>query len=288
MEYPVIRIAASQLDFFEFDAGYGPAIYEVQWNGIQFEFLIHWKKEWSGAVVFGNGAVDRKESTLPVFQRNSWNPQIHATTIYYTDPTMRMTDTAGLLWCYGNNDDWYLERIARLLVKILDRLEISLSKTLFFGSSMGGFTSIALATLLGGRAMAINPQLIVPNFVPWCVQRMKEVCLREGEELIPERVDVAKLARREGWLPRLHLILNRASEEDWNAQFYPFCEELRKLEGIEANLTVHTYYHQGGHGGQPPMEQCIQSIHEEMVKFTPPPFGSAFFAKYSPVRRKAA
>ena len=163
MEYPVVKVAFSELSGIDYEK-INPAIYEISWDGILLEFFVNVKKELKKAVVFGTGDIDRTKKSIPEFQRISWTNRIAATTIYYSDPTLHLTDTDGLMWCYGRRDDWYIERIAIVLLKILDTLSIDISATLFYGSSGGGFTSICLATLLGGRATVINPQLILTHF----------------------------------------------------------------------------------------------------------------------------
>ena len=68
----------------------------------------------------------------------------------------------------ATNDRWYLEQIAVLLGRILEKLDIPISNTLFYGSSAGGYMSMCLAAMLRSRVTVINPQFIVENSAPPC------------------------------------------------------------------------------------------------------------------------
>ena len=132
------------------------------------------------------------------------------------------------------------------------------------GSSGGGFTAIALAILLRGRAFAINPQLICTNFWPRIVKKMKDTCLRAGEKLIEERLDVAKLADKEGFTPSVYLMINTASERDLRTQLQPFVEEMHKLSLPIRKIKLNKYFCEGGHSAMPDKQKCLQVIHEEL------------------------
>lgn len=169
-----------------------------------------------------------------------------------------------MFWGYGKNECWYLERVGSLLLKILEKLSISIEDTLFAGSSGGGFTTIALAILLRSKAFTINPQLICTNFWPRIVQVMKNTCLQAGEELIEERVDIAKLAKKKVYLPRIDLMINTNSYRDVKTQLHPFLEELKQLKIPSGNVKLSEYFHGGGHSGMPDKEDCIRMTHKNL------------------------
>ena len=280
MEYPVVKINISELDKTDFQKT-NPAVYAISWDDIQLEFLVNRKLGNAKAVIFGTGHFDRSIwGEIPYFARHSWANKLDATCIYYADPSIHLTPALSLLWCYGRNDDWYLERIAVALLKILNRLGIRVSDTLFYGSSGGGFTAIALATLLGSRATAINPQLLLENYNPNHMEAFKRVCLREGEELIPERTDVVKLFQREGYCPRLRLMENTASRQDMTAQFLPFLQEVGAAGLGMGFLRFTGYFHEGGHNGMPSTPECLEGIRADLNEnFTPPKDGTSFLRR---------
>lgn len=267
MNYPMVSIEEKDLEGINFKTE--PRIYNIFWDGIRFPFLISRKENINRAVVIGTGHYDRKKyKDEVVFNRHSWANDIRATCIYYADPTIDLSKDDCLFWGYGRNEDWYLERVGRLLMRILGRMSIRIEDTLFFGSSGGGFTAIALATILRGRAFAINPQLICTNFWPRIVQVMKDTCLRDGEQIIEERLDIAKLAKKAGYMPYVYLMINSDSERDFNTQLQPFLRELRDYNLPIERVKICEYYHNGGHSAMPDKKECIYRIHDELDAWT--------------------
>lgn len=197
MVYPVVKIKREDIinkNFITLNS----AIYEIEDKEVKYEFLINYKSNLNSAVIFGTGDINRETKPLPCFDRHSWSSDINATCIFYADPTLYKTIETGLCWCYGTNDNWYLKNIADYLELMLNALEIPINNTLFFGSSGGGFTAMALATLLHGRATVINPQFIIENFWERKVNLMKQVCLHNKETLIDYRVSIVKLINKMG------------------------------------------------------------------------------------------
>ena len=168
--YPTKSLTYEQLEGERFLSPNG-MIYDILWNGVHFAFFIRNHPGNSNAVIFGSGALGRHRK--PHFDRISWGTEIAATTVYYFDPTLYLAEI-GVGWGYGTNDRWYLEEIAVLLKKILDKLNIPASNTLFYGPSAGGFMSMGLAAMLRSRATVINPQFTVENFIPEPVAQMKQ------------------------------------------------------------------------------------------------------------------
>ena len=128
--------------------------------------------------------------------------------------------------------------------------------------------SICLAALLGGSAFALNPQLFLENYLADPVQRFKATCLKEGETLYAERVDVIALFQREHYVPRLHLLENIYSKHDIFQHLMPFLEAFH-LHGEELypqadHCKILFYHSPAGHGGFPPTADCVRSIHEAL------------------------
>ena len=256
------------------------AVYDIVWNGVHFEFFIHYKPESTRAVILGTGDVGGTK-LRPSFDRISWAKELPGTAIYYFDPTVYLGEsTVG--WGYGTNDRWYLEDMAFLLHTILTKLGISAENALFYGSSAGGYMSMCLAAMLGSRATVINPQFIVENFWPRLVERFKQSCLKEGEHLLPERTHVSALFQREGYFPPLHIIQNIRAEHDLKAQLSPFLEALSGLPvDCTHRLNLEFYADEGGHGAMPPKELCLRQMEEDLslpipqpVELSPAPEGS--------------
>lgn len=243
-------------------------IYDILWNGVHFEFCIHYKPESTRAVILGTGDVGGTKFR-PSFDRISWAKELPGTAIYYYDPTIYLGEsTVG--WGYGTNDRWYLEDIAYLLHTILTKLGISAENTLFYGSSAGGYMSMCLAAMLESRATVINPQFIVENFWPRLVERFKQSCLKEGEHLLPERTHAASVFQNENYFPPLHIIQNIRAERDVQTQLTPFLASLCSHPVDCGNrLNIEFYADDGGHGAMPSKETCLLQIEEDLSRPLP-------------------
>lgn len=249
-------------------------IYNILWNGVRYEFYVCNRPDSFRAVIFGSGALSPAQ--LPHFNRISWSTLIPETTIFYSDPTLYRFDPSGqseelaIGWGYGTNDRWYLEEIAVLLKKILDRLNISLSNTLFYGSSAGGFMSMGLAAMLRSRATVLNPQFNIECYSPRALTAMKQACLKDGESLLPERTHVTAIFEKECYFPPIHLLENVQSKSDITAQLTPFLAELSKtaLPGTD-RLALELYSEPGGHAAFPSRERCLRHIAEDLARPLP-------------------
>ena len=261
--YPKKALTYEQLDGENFRSPDG-MIYDILWNGVHYEFYIHNRSDSSDAVIFGSGALGSPQK--PHFNRISWGTEIVATTIYYFDPTLYLGQIK-LGWGYGTNDRWYLADIAALLRKILDKLNIPTSNTLFYGSSAGGFMSMGLAAMLHGRATVINPQFIVENYWPQWVNPTKKVCLKAGESFLTERTHVIAIFEKEGYFPPIHLVQNIRADHDIKNQVECFLDELIQRETPYTDFfRIEFYSDAGGHGVMPPKEMCLRHIAEDLAR----------------------
>ena len=265
--YPTVNLdyrEVEQTDFHQEQL----TIYAIRWSGVTFEFAIRCPAGAKNAVVLGSGDVGSQPSR-PVFFRVSWAGKLPGCAIYYFDPTVYVGKTT-LCWYYGTNQRWYLENIAVIVKKILDNLGISTADTLFFGSSGGGFSSILLGSMLHGRVLAINPQMIVENFYPSFIVLLKKAALAPGEELLSERTDAIRLIQREDFFPPILIWQNSMAEHDLKTQTIPFIEELGE-SGVDCggNLRIQFYCLEGGHRAMPPEADCLRVISEELARPEP-------------------
>lgn len=262
IRYPIkiVSYAAMESEDFLSDGG---SIYDIVWDRVHYKFFVYYKPDSSQSVIFGTGNIGQHPD--PYFARITWAHELPCTAIYYSDPTSYKPPCT-LGWGYGTNDRWYLKDIAALLEKILAKLGIPVSNTLFYGSSGGGFTSIMLAAMLRSRATVINPQFILENFDPKFVTHLKQVCLKEGEHLLPERTHVSTFFEQEGYFPPLHIIQNIRAEHDLRTQISPFLEELSALPmDCTELLRMEFYSHEDGHNGMPQTALCLRQISEDLA-----------------------
>lgn len=257
-----------ELEQEDFQAERG-IFYDILWDGLHYEFFIQSKPKSTQAIILGTGDVG--QHPRPYFSRISWANEFPCTSIYYSDPASYLPPCT-LGWGYGANDRWYLKDIAVLLQKILEKLNIRLEDTLFYGSSGGGFTAMLLASMFRSRASVINPQFIVENYHESHVKLMKQACLKEGETLIPERTNALALFQQTGYFPPLHVMQNIYSDRDIKTQITPFLEQL-SANPMDCNgrLRLDFYADEGGHGAMPPKELCLRQMEEDLSLPIPQP-----------------
>ena len=258
MEYEVKKLTIEEF-YRESFRPEGPTLYEVHWGGYQYDLLLNYVPGSDRLVAMGSGTVARSKP-LPVFHRISWADRIPVTTVFYADPSL-YTGTLGLYWYYGKREQWLLENIAFLLFWIARKQEVSVDLSCFFGSSGGGYASVVLATLLRSRAAVINPQFILPNYIPEYYRRwFAAVVGKEGRE-VPERLDVSELFLREDYLPRIHCIENLLSPVDIADQLGVILRELceKKVSCGDA-LSLEFYSHPGGHSAMPTQARSLDVL----------------------------
>lgn len=151
--------------------------------------------------------------------------------------------------------------ILHLLELILKAWRVEIKDALFYGSSGGGFTALALATLAKARAMALNPQFFCLNFWPNLVAKFKRSCLRANEEPLMERLDILELMRAEQYVPPAIIYQCLNARRDLETQFFPFLAGLPKLNLPIKRLRTEFYEHPRGHKGMPDKESAIAAIY---------------------------
>lgn len=72
-------------------------------------------------------------------------------------------------------------------------------------------------------------------------------------------------------MPQIHLLINTASERDYNTQLNPFLKELDTFDIERSFLKKTKYYNEAGHGGMPSKEQCISIIHNDLINHVTSP-----------------
>lgn len=206
-------------------------------NNIKYEFLIHIKSTSDSLLCLGPSGLPNKQQikefkSRPFFSRHSW--KFNDSTIFYNDNTRYVWNGAiGAGWGIGLPNDYFLENMKNILLKIFNFFHIKQENIIFYGSSMGGFTSIQLATMIkNSHAIAENPQIDAKNW-------MKRVYLKNNfysdlyddktlELIEPYRYNVIEMIKKENYVPYL-TIINCISSEDINYHLSPFIKELVNL-----------------------------------------------------------
>lgn len=236
----------------------------VNYKNAKYEFLIKIPENNKKIISFGSGAAMRKANARegqnyqepPVFNRWSWNGLFDATTIFYSDPSLYLGEILGVGWCAGTPDDWYLKNIGTMIDLIKQNIGSSDEDLIFFGSSGGRFTSIALATLFrNSQAIVDIPQINLHNFSPAHVERMMKICFPEmdDEEMKKHEYKINLLALFEkcSYIPKIKYLCNMNSTDDVLDHAIPLAKFLAETgENIEKSYVEFLFY-DGEYSHQP-------------------------------------
>jgi len=106
-------------------------------------------------------AVNRSCQTLPVFSRFTWAGKgvFNGHVLCVADPTLSLNDQLALGWFLGSRHSNLSEIFGTLVSNLANALDIPNNKIVFWGSSAGGFSSLAIsARIRDSTAVAINSQ----------------------------------------------------------------------------------------------------------------------------------
>jgi hypothetical protein len=249
-QYKRISIVYTQLDQLPLDIC-SPFILDIEWDGVQFEFLIRIKKNAARALIFGSGAGGFQEQPIgpPIFHRHSWMDEFENTVIYYNDPTLYLGKLP-LGWGQGTKERFYLKDIATILMKIVKKLQINHQNVLFYGSSGGGFMSLILAGFMkGSTAFVNNPQTDLLSWIPVPVNDVFRLAYpglsrEEVGERFSNRIKVLDFYSSIKYVPNIYFLQNAACEFDVQNHLLPFIAGLEKIGGnCEVNqFHIELYY----------------------------------------------
>ena len=121
-----------------------------------------------------------------------------------------------------------MENISDIVVKLIKRVNIKYENLIFYGSSMGGFTSLQLVIMVKDSiALADIPQLEFQNHVSY--DRVKPFCFPglSDEEIwdrFKHRADVIELMKKENYIPKATIVFD-CSNRDINTSYLDFIKK---------------------------------------------------------------
>jgi len=245
----IVEIEISEIVSYEFPENelFGLKIFE---DNVKYEFLLKKSTTSDKLICFGaKGGVERDKRELPDFPRFSWHNSFKESLIYPADPTFYINEEIKTGWYIGNEENWYLEKIAEIISKIKENFRIKNENILFYGTSVGGFSSLMMATLFKkSTALVGNPQIIVSNHFTKPYENIKKYCFNGlDEETIfkkyGHRLNVVELFKRENYVPHIIYLVNAQSKRDLYKQCLPFIGDLGKLPNFNDNDVEIIIYH---------------------------------------------
>lgn len=205
-------------------------------------------------------AISRGEIALPVFNRWNWAEKgfFPGNTLCISDPTLEMEDKLGLPWLLGDRLNFATDELAEFISKFAASKKIPNTRVVFYGSSAGGFSALALsARVEGSIAIAINAQTDIMSYsVKNQVALIRKTCFdnlseEEIRDKYPSRVQMISLWEnvKES---RVILLQNITDNHHYNTHFKPFWASLGGLdfnEGLHKSgkHTAWIYNQEGGH-----------------------------------------
>lgn len=208
----------------------------VMLKNIKYEFLINIKTNSDKLICLGpSGLPDKnaikKFKNRPMFTRHSWD--FKESVLLYNDNTRYVWEGSGAGWGLGVPNDYFLENIKYIILKITNFFNIPNENILFYGSSMGGFTSIQLATMVrNSSAIAENPQIDARKWMKnFYVKNGMISKLYEDKTLAqfkPYTYNVIEMIKKEDYIPKL-TIIHDISQTDIQQYLAEFVNNLHNL-----------------------------------------------------------
>ena len=214
-------------------------------KNVQYKFIIDIKTDSEILLILGPGAIPEKYKekyiNRPVFSRVTW--KFDQSTIYYDDPT-RFIEGVDLLggWGIGTSDNWYTEELAKIIEIIANNIynynsENHFKNLVFYGSSMAGFMSLQLSTLVrNSTSICEIPQLDLMKWSYWPTLKKNLFNNLTDDEIISNfsfKLNIFDLIDSRKYIPNAYLILDCSNKFDFNMQYTDFFLELNKLPFLE-------------------------------------------------------
>lgn len=200
-------------------------------NGQRIEFLWRPKRHQKRLFVLFSGDARRPKLNPPVFQRWTWAKFFPGSCIYFSDPSLHLSESLGLAWYSGTSQYDPLQRMAEIALKVADQLGVQPEDICSYGSSGGGFASLRFASIVPEAAcITINPQIVIPRFLEKKVNTYLETCFggiskEAALQIYPDRFDLRSIS---GIFQRKRIVYvqNVLDTHHYDDHFVPFCETL--------------------------------------------------------------
>ena len=246
---------------------------EINYNNVKYEFLVKFSSVKNGLICFGPAAYNPNDFSPPIYIRHSWHADFESSTIHYNDPTTYNYDDSVKYrspnlrggWGVGKLDNYYLGNIGKIIKLLASLNNISQDEIIFFGSSVGGFCSIMLATILKTPlAVVNNPQTILTDD-SFNFKDLLNSCFDGNEEymdLYKYRFNVVEMFKKENYMPRIMYFINIRSPVDVGTACIPLIESLKCTDFAHEKIQIVAYSDDRGHMGFYPKKDIIHILED--------------------------
>ncbi|PNZ97039.1 hypothetical protein CD133_11200, partial [Staphylococcus massiliensis CCUG 55927] len=207
----------------------------VEKDGLDIHLKIHLKPNAKAIVVFSNGAVNTSKKTPPVFMRSSWVNDMPYSAIYIDDRTLHNKNIR-IGWGLGTKERHYLIDYSEIIRKICSSINYEGQDVYYFGSSAGGFMSMALATMHNASSAIVNnPQAYVFNYKQLAVKKVMTTCydmdsIDKFKKTYPDRLSITTMFKKFKRTPDVYYLQNRLCESDMKNHVYPMMKMMDKYK----------------------------------------------------------
>ena len=181
--------------------------------------------------------------SIPKFDRHAW--KFKYSVIWYNDSTryLMKDDIISAGWNIGTDKDWHLNTVGKVIKMICEHFGYVNDNVLYYGSSLGGFMSIMLATMNRGRFIADCPQLDLEKwlYIPKHLNSFEKLFGGQKMENVfkkyPHRFKVIEYLKKCKYIPD-GVINITVNDNDIKTQYVPFLNSLSELYKIFKNVTT--------------------------------------------------
>lgn len=222
---------------------------DVLSDGAVLPFLVVPKERADHVLVLNNGAVDQAiAQARPVFQRSTWSREIRHHQIYFCDPGTVGARPLSLAWGQLDRDHWVVPEAA-LAVKILSAsLGVAQPhQRTYFGSSAGGFMSLAMLGFDAGAHAVINnaqfdwTRWMATGVNPLRAARLDNALPLHLRQRHPLRTNVLNLLVKRNRPVRIDYHVNLASKHDREVDHPMFARFVRTQPALTEEVGVFPY-----------------------------------------------
>lgn len=188
--------------------------YSEMVEGLEVEFLATNREGVSGIVVIMPSALSskREDRDEVVFLRRSWVdlwPDYEV--LVFADPALKQDSRLNGAW-YLHPEYDVIEAISAVITGYAASFGLAASDVVVYGSSLGGFGALAVATELGCKAVAEVPQVDFREWLTSAHQQVEEMItgmpINEYALRYPAQVSVLHRILKVGRIPEFKIITN--------------------------------------------------------------------------------
>ena len=249
--HPPMRISVdslASLDGSVFPAE-SPTRIDIETDHVTIPLLVVRRDGATGLCTLSNAAVGlEKSGGRATFQRSSWWKDIFHHQIYVCDPATVDPGAVSLAWGQISPDYWMVPDAAVAIQRISSLLGVDASSDrVYYGSSGGGFLSVALSAHdPGSRAVINNSQFDWTTWIPRTVttlteQRLGGMDAEAFKHSHPERASVLDLMLRTPPASHVDYWVNLGSDHDAEVDLGQVKDFLYQHPDFASHWTVHTY-----------------------------------------------